>query len=108
MKLMIDDEPIAKCIDRGLDPKDLDIAHTFEDGTKMLSDNPVYDVLYLDYKLPYESTGLDVLNWLADHLDKVPREIIPISFGFNETMAPYIYSLKKAADRARQKELSNG
>jgi hypothetical protein len=103
MKLMIDDEPIVKCGGLNLDPKGIDLAETWEDGTKKLSDNPVYDVLYLDYKLPYGSTGLDVLNWLADHLDKVPREIIPISSGFNGTMAPYIYSLKIAADRARQK-----
>lgn len=98
-KLMIDDEPELKAIENGYDLEEFQIAETLEDGIKFLEENE-YDILYLDYKLSHGKTGNDVLNWLAEHLDRVPPKIVFISFcSLDPMFQPKIDALLATAKR---------
>lgn len=101
MNLIIDDNYELKIMDRGLDQESLDIAETVEEGIRKLSENE-YERLYLDYKLLGGTTGVDVLNWLSEHLDRVPQEIISVSFWDGNPIQAMADSLLKTRDRQRR------
>lgn len=96
--LMIDDQPAYKITDRDLSKKDLDIALSVKEGIEAMEKNPVYERLYLDMNLG-DGSGIDVLTWLSDHMDKVPKEIIPVSFGFNKDLTCMIGALMATKNR---------
>jgi len=76
--LMIDDEPELKAYDKHYDLTQMDVAKTVEEGIEYLQ-NFDYDRLLLDYELGPKK-GTEILMWLSDHLDRVPKEIFSISF----------------------------
>lgn len=77
--LLIDDEPEAKAIDNGLDLSTMVVAKSVKKGLEELEKGEKFDKLYLDHRLP-DGLGITILTWLSDHLDKVPDEIVSISF----------------------------
>ena len=97
-KIIIDDNPELKAIDNGINLEEVDIAKTCEAGIKMLSENEKYETLYLDSVLP-DGKGFDVIDWLSDHIDKVPANIFLVSFGFSSSLRPYVEALMATAKR---------
>lgn len=78
--LFVDDYPEVKGDEYGVDIQspDVDIAESVDEAITFLK-SVDYDKMYLDYKL-VGGTGTDILNWLADHPDRIPKEIVSISF----------------------------
>ena len=97
-KILIDDNPELKAIDNNLNLEDIDVAKTCEAGIKMLSENERYETLYLDYQLP-DGNGFVIIDWLSDHMDKVPTDIFLVSFGHNASLRPYVEALMATAKR---------
>ena len=96
--LMIEDNPDMKAHDKGLDLSTMFVAKTVEDGIKTLSENDKFDLLYLDGTLP-DGSYRDILTWLSDHLEKVPEEIVSISFMTAKKFYPMVQALQKSARR---------
>jgi len=63
-----------------------------------ISENDKFDLLYLDGTLP-DGSYRDILAWLSDHLDKVPEEIVSISFMTAKNFYPMVQALQKSAGR---------
>jgi len=100
--LIIDDEPELKAIDKGLELSTMTTALSVEDGIEILSKYEKFDRLYLDNRFPYDGTGLDILTWLSDHLDKVPEEIISSSFCTPQLFYPMVQALQASAHRSKE------
>jgi DNA-binding response OmpR family regulator len=96
--LLIDDEPELKAFDKGLDLSTMVVAKTVRDGREALDKNERFDKLYLDNRL-IGGTGLEILTWLSDHLDKVPKEIISISFMTPDSFYPMVQALQASRER---------
>ena len=99
--LMIDDQPEGKIYDMGLDGLDMVVAKSVAEGITLLDQNPKVSLLYLDCRLP-DGTHRDVLDWLSDHLDKVPAEIKSCSFATFSDFYPRVYTLQKIAERLQK------
>ena len=97
-KILIDDCPELKAIDNNINLEETDVATTCEAGIKLLSENEKYDTLYLDHDLP-DGNGFAIIDWLSDHIDKVPTNIILVSYGFNSSLWPYVEALMVTAKR---------
>lgn len=102
MKLFVDDEPEMKAVSQGIDleenPDEYDIAYSVDEALEFLSSRE-YEMMYLDYKI-IGGTGSDVLTWLSDHLDRVPKNIISISFmPLDPHFGPKIRALLKMVER---------
>lgn len=54
------------------------IARDFKTGLQMLEDQS-WDVLLIDHDLGEEKTGYDIMCWLEEHPEKVPKRIICVS-----------------------------
>jgi hypothetical protein len=91
---MIEDHPSLKAHDKGLDLSIMTVATSVEDGIKVLSSEPRFDRLYLDGTLG-DGSYIDILTWLSDHLDKVPEEIISISFSTSRMFYPMVQALQE-------------
>jgi len=49
------------------DPRlDIDEAHDYESSIRLLGEK-VYDLLFLDFNLGHDKSGLDVLHWIREH-----------------------------------------
>ena len=96
--LIIDDEPELKATENGFDLSTMTVTKTVEDGIEELAKNEKFDKLYLDHRL-IGGTGLDILTWLSDHLDKVPNEIISVSFCTPQLFYPMVQALQASAQR---------
>lgn len=96
--LMIDDEPELKIYDKHLVEADMIIARTVAEGIAKLDVYPKFTRLYLDCRLP-DGSHRDVLNWLSDHLDKVPVEIFSCSFSTFSDFYPRVHALQKTVER---------
>jgi len=99
--LMIDDQPEGKIYDMGLEGSDMVIAKTVAEGIALLDQSPQFSTVYLDCRLP-DGTHRDVLDWLSDHLDKVPMEIRSCSFATFPDFYPRVYTLLKIAERLQK------
>lgn len=99
---MIEDNPEIKALDKGLDLKTMTVATTVEEGIRILSEEPLFDRMYLDGIIGDDSF-VDILTWLSDHLDKVPKEIISISFATSARFYPMVQALQASAKRQQQK-----
>lgn len=102
--VMIEDNPEIKAQDKNLDLKTMTVATSVEEGLLVLADEPCFDRLYLDGNLG-DGTYLDILTWLSDHPDKVPKEIISISFMTSARFYPMVQALQAMVKRhIQQKE----
>jgi hypothetical protein len=74
--LLIDDtrELTNYCDDHDL----AEIAKNYEEGIIKLKEQ-MWEILYLDYKLETDKTGMDVLEFLSDNLQFLPKEIKVVS-----------------------------
>jgi DNA-binding response OmpR family regulator len=96
--LMIDDHPDLKAHDKDLDLSTMIVARDIESGIKAFEGNPRFDTLYLDGRLP-DGSFRDILIWLSDHLDKVPMEIINVSFSTTMEFYPMVEALQATVRR---------
>jgi hypothetical protein len=98
--ILIDDYPELKAFDRDLNLKELTVAKTVEDALHILNTNSKFNRMWLDGKLP-DGTWENVLNWLSDHLDKVPDEIFSCSFGTSTRFYPMVEVLYATVKRLK-------
>ena len=61
------------------------VARDYFEGIKALEDNPPFEILYLDHDLASfddagkEKTGYDIMCWLEEHPEKLPKKIEIVS-----------------------------
>lgn len=80
--LLIDDERDSVILSYQLhcvvDSKDLTVARTYKDGIKKL-ESESWDILFLDNDLGEKKEGYDVICWLEEHQECLPKQIICVS-----------------------------
>jgi hypothetical protein len=101
MQILIDDEAEMKASDRDLNLKEFTVAKTVSDALHLLNTNPRFDRMYLDGRLP-DGSWEDVLNWLSEHLDKVPAEIFSCSYSTSREFYPKVGALIATSGRLNQ------
>lgn len=55
------------------------ILRSLPEALNFLAKSPKQDEIYLDYVLSQDTTGMQVLQWLDEHPDKIPSEMNLIS-----------------------------
>lgn len=74
--LLIDDIRTLSMVCGDDDPDEFrKLATTFSEGIEALDKEGPWDVLHLDHDLGDGGDGADIMLWLAEHQDKLPKEI---------------------------------
>jgi hypothetical protein len=100
--IIIDDHAEDKIHDkdlRGIRGIDLTVALSVKDGIEHLDTQPQYEHLYLDGNFDNGGSGVDVLMWLSNHMDKVPEKITIVSYMSSPVLKLMADSLLHSARR---------
>lgn len=72
------DSTTGKCVDV-YDDEEVIIARTYADGIRQLTDNGPWDVLLLDNDLGSNKEGKDVLAYLEEYTQFLPKKIVLVT-----------------------------